>query len=63
MLNISKIYEWTLEETAKVFASRIYQGMGEWSSGHVKEWFGEQEVNEMALRLAEHYISKHTKMS
>lgn len=58
MLEIVKIYEWTFEETCKVFKSREYRGFGQWSSVHVSEWFGEEEVSAMALRIAEQYITE-----
>jgi len=57
-LKISELYEWTVEETAKVFASREYCGFGDYSSKYVDEWFGDEELAAMTLRLATLYIDE-----
>lgn len=56
MLKINELYNWTEEETAKVFSSREYQGFAQWSSVHTQEWFGEEEIVDMASRLATFYV-------
>ena len=58
MLKLINLYEWEFEQTVKVFKSRKYRGFGEWSSVYVEEWFGEEEVSAMALRIAEQYITE-----
>lgn len=58
MLKINQLHSWTEEETVKAFSSREYKGFDEWSSVHVEEWFGEEEIADMAIRLATFYVEE-----